>query len=286
MQFLRRISKEPKGFRAFQRQLSTTKDFTYDPEIKPMLLKNRTYKDFLKTIPFPIQIGRGITTELNQPNVLSKAFYLKTFLYAASETWTKLAKDYIKALHEENFDFFEKTVEKNLVDKIRQFYAATEAGNIRLDLIEPEPEKFNTTMEKDKIVKGAFIERQLNYGDTDYMVNIRPGKETYELKPKTARIDFSKVIMLDQFLNPDDIDKDRKNYKKNQYLIEIQTNLKLILVKKHGDEIVYGNDDFDNFETHYMQVENRRDFFQTTPYVITDFDFILAGNPHIKKTVM
>jgi len=238
----------------------------------------------MTTLPFPIEIGKQLSPEIRQPHILSRAFYFKAFLNNITESWANLAKEYLTAIYEENMDFLDKNVEASLNEKIRNCYKSMQAVNLCFDLVEPANINCSAALVKDNIIQGAFIERELNYGEEDYFIKTRNKKVYYELNQKDLKLkNISKVKILDCFLTHQYIEKDRSKYKKNLFLIEIQTNMKLVVAKKGGGHLIYGDDNFDTYETHYMQIENRRDYFQTTPYVITDFDFVLGGNPHAKK---
>jgi len=271
--------------RNFSVNFSESKAFKFNSEIKSEILKKKSFAPFLSKLSYPIELGRNLSKDLRSDYFFSRSMYYKVF--AAEETlkWTMLIKLFYKALYEQDFAFFEKNVEKNLQNRIEQFYRELNGAGMVLNVTEPEEATFNVSFVGSKVFQGVFIERQLNYGINDYMVKKTMGKEIYELntnkKNSLRNIDYSQVKFLDPAQNEKYIEKDRKSYKVNQYIMELQTDIKFYLATKNPDEIVYGAAK-PSYETHHFVIENRRDYLEATPYFITDVDFALNRNPHVK----
>ncbi len=76
--------------------------------------------------------------------------------------------------------------------------------------------------------------------------------------------------------------EERRDSKINQYILKLESDIKILIVKRDDpSKVIYGVLE-PGWETHYMMVENRRDQFKKTQYFLTDFDFVLGGNPHTK----
>ena len=285
---LKILNKSKKVIFTQQAFFSQIKFNPYNNEIKNEILKEKNFRNFLKNLEIPIEIGKQLHQEIKAEAFFSKSMFFKAFAYEESAKWKKIFQEFYRAVYEEDFEYLEKKVEKNYVNLLKKFFHEIHGVNLKLELYEPEEQIWNIVFKEHKIFKGVFIERELNWNLDDYYIKTRLEKTTYELqKNKKAPkfLDYSQVKLLDNDLKFDYIDADRGSYCLNQYILEIQTNVKFLLATMHGDKLVYGNNDPDKFETHHIQLENKREYFQETPYFITDFDFILNRNPFIKNTL-
>lgn len=265
-------------------------EYIFNSEIKDDLVSDRKFLPFLKGIDsFPIEIGKEFHKEKKPINVFSRSAYLSLMASEEFNEWANIFKLYYRALATENLAILEGKVEKNLYDRLDKFFRDIKNTKLSLQLPEIKDPIYKVNIIQHRTFQGVFIDRGLNLHISNYFHKETSDKETYELQndQKTAkaqaaiRVDWNDL--LDKEVTKEYLEKDRKGYTVNQFILEIETNAKMYVAKEDKGEIkpVYGNLG-EGFESHYLVIENKRDYFKKFPYYIVDFDFVLRKNPHVQ----
>lgn len=277
----------------FSKSKSDTDHYNFDPKLKEDLLHEPKFAHALKIIQtFPLDIGRDSHSESksDQINIFNKSTYLRIMASEEFKDWESFFNLYYKALEEKNPSLLRGKTEINLVRRLEQFFRDISGLGLHLEIIRPEKPQTILSIATHKTIEGVFIDRILNLHSSEYFMKLGKDKATYEpikhkkpgdnLPPKLPKFDQKELVDQDIELNY--LEKDRSKMSINQYFIEVETNLRVVLSKKEGgkNKIIYGSDE-PGWETHYMLIENRRDVFKKYPYYLTDFDFVLDKNPHI-----
>jgi len=262
----------------------------YDPAIKEDLLHDKKYFQFLKTLgSFPLEIGRDFHKEKKPVNVFSQSAYLSLFAADEFKEWVELVKLFYRALETGNVSILEEKVERNLINRVEKFHRDLAGTNLFLEIPEVKEPFYKIHLNQHKSFQGVFIDRALNFPILNYYHKATKNKETFELIKEKAlgrqqavlKVKWNEV--LDKDLDKEYLEKDRSGYTVNQYILEVETNMKMFLAKEEKGETrpIYGNLE-EGFESHYIVIENKRDYFKKFPYYIVDFDFVLNKNPHVQ----
>eukprot|EP01017_Pseudomicrothorax_dubius_P015958 TRINITY_DN18195_c0_g1_i2.p1 TRINITY_DN18195_c0_g1~~TRINITY_DN18195_c0_g1_i2.p1 ORF type:complete len:226 (-),score=42.28 TRINITY_DN18195_c0_g1_i2:113-790(-) len=61
----------------------------------------------------------------------------------------------------------------------------------------------------------------------------------------------------------------------NRYMVEVESNYKLIMRSRRDDSLIFGSTEENAFETHLLQIENVRNLFKRNEYLFTDVDEVM-----------
>ena len=242
----------------------------YDNSVHDELLHDKKFLPFLKTLnTLPLEIGKDFHSTKKHISMFSESAYLSVMAAKQFMQWEEIFKTFYKSLADKNVDKIKGTTEKNLRDRVTKFFRDIAGTGLSLEIIEPAEPFYKVHIVQHRTYKGVFIDRMLNLHISNYYHKKSGKTDTYEKIPDqitnrstpTQKIDWSSL--LDKDLNQDYIEKDRKGYTINQYVLEIETNAKMVLVKKEGSENrpIYGRLG-DGYESHYIVIENRREYFE------------------------
>jgi len=265
-------------------------ELIFNQEINEDLVSDRKFLPFLKGLDsFPIEIGKEFHKEKKPVNIFSRSAYLSLMASEEFTEWANIFKLYHRALATENLGILEGKIEKNLYDRLDKFFRDIKNTKLSLQLPEVQDPVYKVNIVQHRTFQGVFIDRALNLHLQHYFHKETKDKETYELQSGQKTTKAQNAIkadwddLLDKDLNKEYLEKDRSGYTINQFILEIETNVKMFIGKDEKGEIkpVYGNVG-EGFESHYLIIENKRDYFKKFPYNIVDVDFVLKRNPHVQ----
>lgn len=264
-------------------------ELSFDPAIKPVLLHENKFLPFLKgTESFPIEIGKEFHKTKKPVNIFSRSAYLRLMAHEEFKEWKNIFDTYYKAITHGDLEILEGLVERNLYNRVQKFCREFAGTKLELEIIEPKELICTINIVEHRTYKGVFIDRALNQHVSSYYIKETKDQETYEIlsgkvlgrEQIAKKIEWDKL--LDKELNAEYLEKDRSGYTINQYILEVETNRKVIVTREEQRESkpIYGIEE-EGFESHYMVIENKRDYFKKFPYYLVDFDFVLNKNPHV-----
>lgn len=257
-------------------------------------LKNQKYEKYLEAFPKPpLNFYFNTSKKLEKPSLLSYYFLERLLLKSEIKQIEYLYRNFLFDLQNFNEKNLEKTLEGNYYKHVMNFLEVFQNSNLIFKVLEPKSLIFNVMFVINQAIQGVFIERFLNYAKTQYF-----SKDSFLIKThqfsgakknknldnnKDKRIKRENLIHDEELLNRD-IEILRKDYKIQQVIVKIQTNLKLNILEKKEKKIIFGSDDEEIIETRYLQIENKHgvlSFRQSDKkFIITDVDNILKGNTH------
>ena len=258
-------------------------NFEYSPEY----LKDPQYLRYLKSLSRPpLNLFWKTSKKIEKPKFFSNYFLQKLLMTEENSKIQELYYNFLKSFEGNNENFFKKTLELKYYNTLRDFLDKFQASSFTFEVFEPKKLVFELFLLENQTYEGVFIERGLNYGKTEYFV-----KESYFLdvkkfifSGKTSNLmERNKNSLIhDEEIKQENIEDLRKSYKLQYLLAKIQTNLKLNIWDKNGQNLIFGSEDENLIETRYVQIEHK--FADNgnvkKKFLITDVDNILQGNPH------
>jgi len=267
-----------------------TPELVFNSQIKENLVHDQKYMQYMKTLnsSIPIEIGREFHKEKKPVNIFSQSAYLSIMASEEFQEWADLFKMFYRALETGNLAIIEGRVEKRLYEKVEKFHRDLAGTKLSLEIPSIQKPEFKVHIYQHKTFQGVFIDRELNLPLTNYYHKSTKNTETFEvlqekaLGREKAALKVNWEDLLDREISKEHLEKDRMNYSINQFILEVETNVKMFIAKEEKGETkpVYGNLE-EGYESHFMIIENKRDYFKNFPYYIVDFDFALHKNPHV-----
>ena len=254
----------------------------FNSELKQELVLDPSYdKSALKNIiaSAPVETGRGFTNSQKTLSPISRAFYLNAFMPDEVAKWKSIFQKYQLALVTGDLTGIEEYVEKRLVEKMKNFLAEAERLKLGFEIHKSEekgePPHYNTELTHHKIITGVSLNRLENDTADKYNIVTTESKENYDHKEKKGSSGSSGFIQK--------LFGGSGKTTLNQYLVEIETNQRLVLVSKENKDkkYLYGPKEF-AYESHLLQIENERNYQKVSKYILTDIDFVLGSNPFVK----
>ena len=261
-----------------EEKIKSLKNFTYNKDY----LNSENSSHYFNNFNEMIYNSYGITSKSQKiDSIFSWNLFFKFFQKFQFDNFLQIYFKLLNSLVKQEKNFFLENCEPKLSNKILDFFEKLNYSDLNLKLFTPEKEKTQINLIQNKVFKGVFIERNLNYNTADYSIKDSNKKAKYSLiRPEEKSFIKDCKFNCDEGVDSENFELLRNSQRINQFLFEIQTNVRINYYNSKG-ELIYGDEkNSDIYETHYIVIENQREYMLKTKDFITDFDFILKKNPH------